>query len=137
VLTAFALESAFAVSTGATWAGTTLGRDCWSFAGLGAELGEVLFAGEFWAQTGARGSKMSAAAAIQGARVDFRRSFVIMKGIPSSLSRKAHKKDNAAQAAHFERARPLLQTILPVISRKSAADCGIFPSLKWDAARCR
>jgi hypothetical protein len=57
-----------------------------------------------------------------------------MKGIPSSLSRKAHKQENAAQAANFERACLLLQTILPVISRKSAADCGIFPTLKWDAA---
>jgi hypothetical protein len=103
-----------------------LGRDCWSFAGPGAGLGDVpgdvLFAGEVWAQIGARGSKMSAAAAIQGARADFRRSFVIIWGIPSSLSRKAHKRKNAAQAAYFERARLLLQTILPVISRKSAAD---------------
>jgi hypothetical protein len=109
----------------------TLGWDCWSFAGLG----DVLFAGEFWAQIGARGSKKNAAAAIQGARVDFRKSFVIMKGNPSSLSRKAHKQECAAQAECFERTRLLLQTILPVISRKSAADCGIFPTLKWDPAR--
>jgi hypothetical protein len=131
VLTAFAPESTFAVSTGATWAGATLGKDCWPFAGLV----DVLFAGEFWAQIGARGSKMSAAAAIQGARVDFRRSFVIIKGIPSSLSRKVTSKKTRHRQSIFERVRLLLQTILPVISRKSAADCGIFTALKWDAAR--
>jgi len=66
-LTAFTSESALAVSTGATWAGAILGWDCWSFAGPG----EVLLAGELWAQIGARGSKMRVAAASQSARVDF------------------------------------------------------------------